>query len=167
MNKVIRLTSGFLCLGVLGGVILASDLTCPLRWDGGNNPSLTEERGREKKLQEMHEATHRRLEAKRQVAGEVIARRRSLAEAIEQFQALDQEWSSIPFRNRTPEELGVSEEYEWDGQLVIDQVRQVLVNCPDEAAEVVGRLEKELQELLAARKKRRPAPADPSTKQRR
>jgi hypothetical protein len=141
--------------------ITVSQLACPR--DGGNRPSIAEERGREEKLQEMHDATHRRLQAKRQVAEEVIARRRSLAEAIEQFQVLDQEWSSTRFRNRTPEELGMSEEYEWDGRLVIDQVRQILVNRPAEAAEVAGRMEKELQELLATRKKRRLAPAEPRT----
>jgi hypothetical protein len=54
----------------------------------------------------------------------------------------------------------MSEEYEWDGRLVIDQVRQILVNRPAEAAEVAGRLEKELQDLLAGRKMRRPAPAE-------
>ena len=167
MNKLIRPAFGFLCLGLLALGITVSHLACPPPWNGGNRPSIPEESEREKKLQQLYDATRRRLEAKRQVAGEVIARRRSLAEAIEQFQVLDQEWSSIPFRNRTPEELGVSEEYEWDGRLVIDQVRQVLVNRPDEAAKVAGRLEKELQQLLAARKKRRPAPADPPTEMRR
>ena len=160
MNQLIRLTFGLLCLGLLALGITVSHLACPLRWDGDNRPSITEERGREEKLKQLHDATRRRLEAKRQVAGEVIARRRSLAEAIEQFQVLDQEWSSIPFRNRTPEELGMSEEYEWDGRLVIDQVRQILVNRPAEAAEVASRLENELQDLLAGRKMRRPAPAE-------
>ena len=96
MNQLIRFSSGLLCLGVLGGVILASDLACPSRWDGGNNPSLAEERGREEKLQAMHEATHRRLQAKRQVAQEVIAQRQTLAEAIEQFRTLDRQWPQCP-----------------------------------------------------------------------
>jgi hypothetical protein len=51
-------------------------------------------------------------------------------------------------------------EDEWDGRTVIDQVRQVLADRPDEAAAVVGRLEKELQQLLAEREKRPPAPAE-------
>jgi hypothetical protein len=163
MNQLLRLTSGFLCLGVLALGIAFSDLACPLRWDGGNNPSLTEERGREEKLQEMHEATHRRLEAKRQVAQEVIARRQTLAQAIEQFRTLDRQWPecrSWP----TVEALGISED-ELDGLCVLDYVQQVLTDRPGEAAKVVGRLEKELQELLAARKKRRPRPTDPRTQQ--
>jgi hypothetical protein len=161
MNKLIRFTSGLLCLGVLGGVILASDLACPPRWNG-SNPSLTEEREREEKLREMHEATHRRLQAKRQVAQEVIARRQTLAEAIEQFRTLDRQWPECP-PEPTLQALGISED-ELDGLCVLDYVRQALADRPNEAAEVAGRLEKELQELLAARKKRRPAPAEPRTK---
>jgi hypothetical protein len=53
-------------------------------------------------------------------------------------------------------------EDELDGRSVIDQVRQVLADRPDKAAAVAGRLEKELQELLADRKKRHPAPAEGS-----
>ena len=161
MSKFLRLTSGFLCLGVLAGVILASDLACPPRWDG-NNPSLTEERGREEKLREMHEATRRRLEAKRQVAQEVIAQRRSLAEAIEQFRTLDRQWPECP-PEPTLQALGISED-ELDGLCVLDYVKQALADRPNEAAEVASRLQKELEELLAARKKRRPAPAEPRTK---
>jgi hypothetical protein len=54
-------------------------------------------------------------------------------------------------------------EDEWDGRAVIEQVRQVLADRPDEAAAVAGQLEKELQQLLADRKKGRPAPAEPRT----
>ena len=163
MSKFLRLTSGFLCLGVLAGVILASDLACPSRWDGGNNPSLAEERGREEKLQAMHEATHRRLQAKRQVAQEVIAQRQTLAEAIEQFRILDRQWPECP-PEPTLQALGISED-ELDGLCVLDYVQQALADRPGEAAKVVGRLEKELQELLANRKKRCPAPAHPRTEQ--
>ena len=96
MNKLIRFSSGLLRLGVLGGVMLASDLACPPHWVGGQRPSLPDERGREAKLREMHEATHRRREAKRQVAEEVIAQRQTLAEAIEQFRILDRQWPECP-----------------------------------------------------------------------
>jgi hypothetical protein len=160
MSKLIRFTSGLLCLGGLGGVILASDLACPPRWDGSNNPSLTEERGREEKLREMHEATHRRLQAKRQVAQEVIAQRQTLAQAIEQFRTLDRQWPGCP-PEPTLEALGISED-ELDGLCVLHYVRQVLADRPDDAAKVASRLEKELQELLAARKKRHAAPAEGS-----
>jgi hypothetical protein len=159
MNKLIRLTSGFLCLDLLALGIAFSDLACPPRWDG-NNPSLAEERGREEKLQQMHEATRHRLEAKRQVAQEVIAQRQTLAQAIEEFRTLDRQWPECP-PEPTLEALGISED-ELDGLCVLHYVRGVLADHPDEAAEVVGRLEKELQELLEARKKRHPAPAEGS-----
>jgi hypothetical protein len=162
MNKLICLTSGVLCLGVLAVGITVSDLVCPSRWDGGIRSSLAEELQREAKLKQWHDVMRRRVEARRQVAEEVIARRRSLAEAIEQFQALDRDWPYNRFSFQTPEEVGMSE-YEWDGRSVIYQIREVLFNRPDEAAEVTARLEKELAELLAARKKCSPAPAAPRT----
>jgi hypothetical protein len=96
MNQLIRFSSGLLCLGVLGGVILASDLACPPRWVGGQRPSLPEELEREAKLQQSLEALRRQREAKRQVAQEVMARRRSLAQAIAQFRALDRDWPEGP-----------------------------------------------------------------------
>ena len=144
MNQLIRFSSGLLCLGVLGGVMLASDLACPPHWVGGQRPSLPDERGREAKLREMHEATHRRLQAKRQVAGEVIARRQSLAEAIEQFRAWDQVRLQTAFSLQKPEDVGMPED-EFIGRNVLHFVQQVLADRPDEAAEVVSRLEKELQ----------------------
>jgi hypothetical protein len=162
MSMFLRLATGVGCLGVLALGIAVSDLTCPSSWDGSNRSSLAEERGREEKLKRLRDALRRRLEAKRQVAEEVIPRRQTLAEAIEQFRACDRGWPDTRFWFQTPEEVGMSK-YEWDGRSVINQVQEVLVNRPAEAAEVVGRLEKELQELLAARKKRRPAPGDPRT----
>jgi hypothetical protein len=164
MNQLIRPAFGFLCLGLLALGITVSQLACPLRWNGGKRPSLAEESGREAEMKQAFEALRRQREAKRQVAQEVIARRRSLAEAIEQFRILDRQWPEGRLRFQTPKDFGMSE-YEWDGRSVIYWVRQVLADRPDEAVEVVGRLEKELQELLEARKKRRPAPADPRTEQ--
>ena len=162
MNKLIRFSFGLLCLGVLGGVILASDLACPLRWNGGKRASLADERGREAKLLQSFEALRRQRQAKRQVAQEVMAQRRSLAQAIAQFQALDRDWPEGRLRFQTPQDFGMSE-YEWDGRSVIYFVRQVLADRPGEATKIVGCLEKELHELLQARKKRHPAPADPRT----
>ena len=92
------------------------------------------------------------------MAEEVIARRRSLAEAIERFRALDREWPENHSGPRTPEDFGMSQD-EWDGRAVLDYVRRVLADRPGEAAAVADRLEKELQQLLAERKKRLPAPA--------
>ena len=163
MNKLIRPAFGFVCLGLLALGITISHLACPLRWNGGKKPSLAEERGREANLKESFEALHRQRQAKRQVAQEVMAQRRSLAQAIEQFRAFDQDWPEGRLRFQTPEDFSMSE-YEWDGRSVIYWVGQVLAERPDEAAKVVGRLEKELQELLAKRKKRHPAPVEPPTK---
>jgi hypothetical protein len=113
-------------------------------------------------LDQWKEAMRHRREAKAHVAEEVIAGRRSLAEAIELFRALDREWTENHRGPRTPEDFGMSED-EWDGRNVLDYVRRVLADRPDEAAAVAGRLEKELQQLLADRKKSRPTPADPRT----
>ena len=164
MNQLLRLTSGFLCLGLLVLGITISQLACPLRWNGGQSPSLAEESGREAELQQSFEALRRQRQAKRQVAEEVMAQRRSLAQAIEQFRALDREWPELRSALPTPEELGLSAEEE-GGRDVLYFVQQVLADRPGEAAKVVSRLEKELQELLAKRKKRHPAPADPRTEQ--
>ena len=103
----------------------------------------------------------RRLDTKKQIAEEVIARRRSLAEAMEQFRALDQEWPQFGLGAEKAKALGISED-EWYGRRVIGWVRTLLYGRPDEAAAVVGRLEKELQELLADRTKPRPASAEES-----
>jgi hypothetical protein len=161
MNHLIRLTSGLLCLGVLAVGIMVSHLGCPLRWDGDNRPSIAEVRGREERLKQRHDAWRRRLEAKRQVAEEVIAQRRSLAEAIEQIRALDRQWPQFRSPPQAPSQLGMSED-EFIGRNILAFVQEVLTDRPAEAAKVAGRLEKELQELLAARKKRRPAPAEGS-----
>jgi hypothetical protein len=107
----------------------------------------------------MEEATLRRTEAKRQVAEEVIGRRRSLAEAIEIFRALDGEWPEHRPWPHAPAGHGRSQD-EWDGQAVLDCVRQVLADRHEEGTTVLDRLEKELQQLLADRKKRRQTPAD-------
>jgi hypothetical protein len=113
---------------------------------------MVEEIARNEQLDQQEAALRRKRQAKRGVAAEVIARRRSLAEAIEQFQALDREWPELPSNPQTPEELGISAE-EWSGRDVLYFVQLVLADHPDEAAAVIGRLEKELQELLADRKK--------------
>ena len=162
MNQLLRPAFGFVCLGLLALGITISQLACPLRWNGGQSPSLAEESGREAELQQSFEALRRQRQAKRQVAQEVMAQRRSLAEAIAQFQALDRDWPEGRLRFQKPQDFGMSEE-EWDGRSVIYWVQQVLAERPDEAAKVAGRLEKELHELLAKRKKRHPAPVEPPT----
>jgi hypothetical protein len=137
-------------------------LTYPAPWDPDRRDSMAETLARSERLKQMHEASFRRLGAKWQIAQEVIAGRRSLAEAMELFRDLDRQWPDIRTGMKKPEDLWMSED-EWDGRAVIEQVRQVLANRPDEDTAVAGRLEKELQQLLAERKKRPPAPTDPQT----
>ena len=166
MGKFIRLAAGVCCLGVVALGVVVFDPAClptfPPRWDPDNRASLAEEVARNERLDEQEAALRRQRQAKRTVAAEVLARRRSLAEAIEQFRALDREWPENHRGPRTPEDFGMSQD-EWDGRAVLDYVRRVLTDRPAEAAAVADRLEKELQELLADRKKRPPAPADPRT----
>jgi len=162
MSKFIRLAAAVLCVGVLAlGVVLfdpACPLTYPPRRDSRKGVSMAEEVARNEELDQREDAIRRRREAKAQLAAEVITRRRSLAEAIEQFRALDREWPENHRGPRTPEDFGMSQD-EWDGRAVLDYVRRVLTDRPAEATAVADRLEKELQQLLADRKKRLPAPA--------
>jgi hypothetical protein len=168
MTKFIRLAAGVLCLGVLALGDVALDPACRLLSSFGgcaaDSGSVAEEIGRGEQLDQRKEAIRRRMEAKRQVAGEVLAGR-SLAEAIAQFRALDRQWPECrPWP--APEEQGMSKD-EWDGRAVLEYVQLVLADHPDEAAAVAGRLEKELQQLLADRKNRPAAPAEPRAEWRR
>jgi hypothetical protein len=169
MGKFLRLAAGLCCLGVLVLCVVYFDPACPLTYlpqrDSGTRASMAEEVARNEELDRREAAIRRRREAKAQVAAEVIARRRSLAEAVEQFRELDREWPENHSGPRTPEDFGMSVD-EWGGRNVLDFVRRVLADRPDEAAAVAGRLEKELQQLLAERTKHRPAPAEPRTAER-
>jgi hypothetical protein len=166
MTKIIRLVVGVLCLGVLALGAVALDPACRLLSSFGgcsaNRSSVAEQIGRNEALDQQKEAMRHRREVKAHVAAEVIAGRRSLAEAIEQFRALDREWPDNHRGPRTPEDFGMSQD-EWDGRAVLDYVRRVLADRPAEAAAVGDRLEKELRELVAERRKRRLTPVEPRT----
>jgi hypothetical protein len=123
---------------------------------------MAEEIARNEQLDQKENALQRQRQAKRRVAAELIARHRSLAEAVEQFRTLDREWPESRPMTQTPQELGISED-EWSGRDVLYFVQLILADRPDESARVIGRLEKELRELLADRKQHRPATADPRT----
>jgi hypothetical protein len=169
MSKLFRLAAVVLCVDVLALGVVYFDPACPLTyptpWDPSRRDSMADELLRQEHLKQLQEASLRRINAKWQIAQEVIARQRTLAEAIEQFRDLDRQWPDIRTQTKRPEDLWMSED-EWDGRAVLDQVRQVLAGRPDEAAAVAGRLEKELQQLLADRTKHRPAPVDPRTEER-
>jgi hypothetical protein len=80
---------------------LIGPLTYPRRGENDSRASLAEELARTERLKQLREASHRRAEAKRQVATEVIARQRSLAEALEQYRELDRESIRLPQRSPT------------------------------------------------------------------
>ena len=165
MNTYLRRAVGLSCvvLLVLGVVLL--DPACPLPFPPPGDPTirrpLAEELERMEQLDQRQEEFRRCREAKRHVAEEVIAGRCSPAEALKAFRALDKQWLPDDALQYALENQGISEE-EWRGRSVLFFVRQVLADRPDEAAVVVGRLQKELQQLLAARKTPPPAPAEES-----
>jgi hypothetical protein len=156
MTKLLRLAAGVVFLGVLALGVIAFDPAClltrPAPWNAEIRSSLVDDLARREHLRQLEQATLYRTTAKWQITQEVIAGRRSLAEAMEQFRDLDRQWPDLRGGISKPEDLWMSED-EWDGWAVIAQVRQVLADHPDEAAAVAGRLEKELRQLLAARKK--------------
>jgi hypothetical protein len=166
MNTFLRLAASVLCLGVMAWGVVAFDSACPVtflhQWDSAKNASIAEAIGRDERLDQRKEAIRRRREAKEQVAKEVIARQRSLADATGKFRELDRQWPDIRADTKMPELVWLSED-DLDGRAVIDQFRQVLADRPDAAAAAGDRLEKELQQLLAERNKRPPAPADAQT----
>jgi hypothetical protein len=127
---------------------------------------MAEEVARNEQLNEREAALKRQRQAKRLVAAEVIAGRRGLAEAVEEFRALDREWPDFGPAPHWPADVGMSAD-EGAGRTVLYFVRLVLADRPDEAAAVVDRLEKELQQLLAERTKRPPAPAELRTERNR
>jgi hypothetical protein len=120
---------------------------------------------RQEQVHQLQDAFHRRREAKRQVAEEVIAGRLSLEEALEAFRSLQGERLPQDEPKQDVLRRWKMSEDEWLGVGVLDYVEQVLADRPDEAAVVIARLKKELQEILADRKKRLAAPAEPRTEQ--
>jgi hypothetical protein len=165
MCKFLRLAAGVCCLGVLALGVVHFDPAClinfPHSCDPDNRVSVADEVARHEHLNQQEAALRRQRQAKRTVAAEVIARRRSLAEAIEEFRALDREWPKLGPPPHWPADLGMSAD-EGGGRNVLYFVQLVLADRPAEAAAVAGRLEKELQKLLAEQKKFPPTPAEGS-----
>ena len=110
MTKFLRLAAGILCVGVLAlGVVVIDPAwlsNFPHRRGPDNKASLAEEIARNEQLDQQEAALHRQRQAKRRVAAEVIARQCSLAEAIEQFRALDRVWPELPPPPRSPRSWG-------------------------------------------------------------
>jgi hypothetical protein len=167
MNTYLRVAVGLGCLGcllVLGAVLL--DPACPFPFPPPGDPtlirSLAKELERSRQLDQRKDDLRRHREAKRHVAEEVIAGHCSLEQALQAFRALEEQWR-LPDDTKEfePNNQGISD----DERLGLDVqfvVQEVLADRADEAAEVVGRLRKELQQLLAARRMPPAAPAEGS-----
>ena len=169
MSKFLSLATGILCLGLLALAVLVFDPTYLARHPPSEKnallPTWSEIYSRKEQLKKLEEDLNRHVEVKQQVAKEVIAGRRSLAEAIDAFRKLDQPWISASYVELTLKTLRMSE-VEWRGRNVIAFARRVLADRPDEAAAVADRLEKELQKLLAEQRKTDFAPTDPRAEER-
>jgi hypothetical protein len=170
MRKFLSLATGIACLGLLALAVFAfNPALLPHNAPSQKNafqPTWAEILERKEQLKQLEEELNRYWEAKRQVAKEVIAGKRSLAEAIEAFRKLDEPWLSASHQEQVLKELRMSE-VEWRGRDVISLARRVLADRPDEAAAVTDHLERALQKLLADRKKIRSAPSEPWTQERR
>jgi hypothetical protein len=167
MSKYLPLATAFLCLGLLALIVFVFDPSClphyPLLEKNPLQPTWTEIFARKEKLQQLEKDLNHYGGAKEQVVKDVIAGRRSLAEAIDEFRKLDQPWISAGYEELTLKTLRTSE-VEWRGRSVISFARRVLADRPDEAVAVAGRLEKELQKLVADRTKQPPMLANPRIK---
>lgn len=112
-------------------------------------PSISfAEANRGVELARRGDAIASRAEARQQIACELIAQQRTLADAIEQFRELDQEWPNHPptvseARARTTAE-------EWAYGHIRALVEDMLRDRPEEAEAVLHRLEQEFARLTAA-----------------
>jgi hypothetical protein len=166
MRRFLSLASGVAFLGLLAlATFVYNPAGLPHNPPSQKNafqPTWAEIFTRKEQLKQLEEGLNRYWEVKRQVAKEVIAGRRSLTEAIEEFRNLDEQWLSASHEEQILKELRMSE-LEWRGREVIYFARRVLADRPDEEAAVADRLEKELQSLVANRKKRHSALPDSRT----
>jgi hypothetical protein len=151
MRKFLSLATGISCLGLLALAVFVYNPAClphnPVSQKNAFQPTWAEIFARKAQLDQLEEELNRYWEAKRQVAKEVIAGRRSLAEAIEEFRNLDEPWLSAGHEEQILKGLRMLE-VEWRGREVIYFARRVLADRPDEEAAVADRLEKELQRLI-------------------
>ncbi len=102
---------------------------------------------RDEELQRLERATHRRLESQRQVVQEVIARRRSLGEALASFRELEREWPDYLEVSRRAWPSAEERHY----QCITAIVQGLLYHRPEEAAAALHRLEEEYRQLRASR----------------
>ena len=156
MNKSTSLATATFGLGFVAVAVFAFHLSCrpnyPQPEQNGYQLPMAEVWARIEKFRQVQDQDKQIREVKQQMAQEVIAGQLSLADAIDEFQKLDQRWLSASHQQTFLQGVGMSE-YEWCGLNVISFAQTLLADHPDEAATVIDRLEKELQKLLAERKK--------------
>ena len=115
---------------------------------------LREVRYREE-LQQAQQATLRRVESKEQVVRDVIAQRCSLKEALTRFQELDAEfdrdWPDAFSKQSEIRAWRWASEVERHYQYILARVEDHLRDRPEETAAVLRRLEKDYQQLQAAK----------------
>jgi hypothetical protein len=165
----LSLASGIVCMGLLSLAVFVFDPACLphklLPEKNASQQTWVELLKRKERLDQLEEELNRYWKSKRQVAEQVIAGQRSLAEAVEEFRSLDKSLFSASRQEQGLMVMTMSE-IELSGRDVIALARRVLADHPDEAAAVADRLEKELQKLLADQKKTRSAPSDLRTEKR-
>ncbi|HZV04515.1 MAG TPA: hypothetical protein VE999_05445 [Gemmataceae bacterium] len=134
MSASLRMVIVGCALVLLGIGVFSLRFACDL-------PDFQEE-FRSARLAEMRQNMLTRLEARDQVARDLIAQQCTLAQAIEQFLRLDQEWSasaSKALADQSPQEKS----YHYIRSIVED----VLHDQPEQASIVLRRLEREYDTL--------------------
>jgi hypothetical protein len=143
MNAMIRPLIVGSFVGLLAAGLFSVRFAC--------SPVDFREVDRSEDLEKRHKDTARRFEARQQLVQELIAQRRTLAEAIARFQEVDREWPE--YTAALPKRFG----REWVGEekayrYVLATVQDLLHDRPEEAAAVIGRLDKEYQQLQAGKR---------------
>jgi hypothetical protein len=142
MNFVNRMTVGtsglvVLTLG-LGGVYLGCASWSFLGSDTAMVSLTEEERTRNEQLQKLQSAVLRRVKAKEQVVRDLIDQRKTLTEAINEFQSLNEQWPI--FTPDVPKVPALGTDEERILREIHALVREILRDQPKEADVVVRRL---------------------------
>jgi hypothetical protein len=159
MNALIR-------LAVAVAIVLPLAVLCCFGFRFACHPvgTLLHEASLSEELQQARPAIVRRGESKEQVVRDVIARRCSLKEALAHLQELDDELDDIlPASFLRSSEIRARKwpsDVEGHYQYIILAVKALLRGQPEEASAVLRRLEKDYQQLQAAKQTPSTAPTE-------
>jgi hypothetical protein len=145
MNNLMRTAVCALVLGLLTlGVFTLRFAYSPGDWQEINR--------RSEEIQRLEQAALRREEAMRQAARSYIAQRCTLAQTMQRWQELEQEFSQEwpVFRDILRRPHPMSDEERYYG-LIMDNVEAVLRGQPEKLATVLRRLEKDYEQFQAGR----------------